>query len=392
MKPNIWTIPQLGVKDRCWNILNSKLKYSKYSKFHILISVCAQSCLILYHPMDYRACQAPLSMGLSRQSILKWVAVSFSKGIFPTQGWNTYLVPSASACRFFTTAPFGKPIFFLRESIIIFRNFKVRKKVFCIFLCIYHFQSSALNSWRRQWHPHSSTLAWKIPWTEEAGGLQSMGSLESDATERLHFPFSLSCIGEGNGNPLQRSCLESPRDGGAWWAAVYGVAQSRTRLKRLSSSSTYLCSHKYPSGNIFLTPKEFYLIFLECWSTDNEYFQFLCLKRNAIEFFVYFFFNILKYYVTPLYCGSPCCCHFSYLLICVWSLLTLAAFKILWLIFDIFTSDCDMLWCFLHIFSVWPPWTLFGLFLVFVNFGKKLQTWLQIFFSLLFSGIWATCI
>ena len=55
-------------------------------------------------------------------------------------------------------------------------------------------------------------------------------------TERLHFHFSLSCIGEGNGNPLQCSCLENPRDGGAWWAAVYGVAQSRTRLKRLSSS------------------------------------------------------------------------------------------------------------------------------------------------------------
>ena len=56
-------------------------------------------------------------------------------------------------------------------------------------------------------------------------------------TERLHFHFSLACIGEGNGNPLQCSCLENPRDGGAWWAAVYGVAQSRTRLKRLSSSS-----------------------------------------------------------------------------------------------------------------------------------------------------------
>ena len=57
-------------------------------------------------------------------------------------------------------------------------------------------------------------------------------------TERLHFHFSLSCIGEGNGNPLQCSCLENPRDGGAWWAAVHGVAQSRTRLKRLSSSSS----------------------------------------------------------------------------------------------------------------------------------------------------------
>ena len=137
--------------------------------------------------------------------------------------------------------------------------------------------------------PHSSTLAWKIPWMEEHGGLQSMGSLGvrhdwatwlslftfmhwrrqwhptpvllpgksygwrslegcspwgrwgSDKTERLPFHFSLSCVGEGNGNPLQCSCLENPRDGAAWWAAVYGVAQSRTRLKRLSSSSSSIC-------------------------------------------------------------------------------------------------------------------------------------------------------
>ena len=134
--------------------------------------------------------------------------------------------------------------------------------------------------------PNSSTLAWKIPWMEEPGGLQSMGSLrvghdwatslslftfmhwrrkwqptpvflpgeshgwrsltgysprgreESDTTERFHFHFSFSCIGEGNGNPLQCSCLENPRDGGAWRAAVYGVTQSRTWLKRLSSSSS----------------------------------------------------------------------------------------------------------------------------------------------------------
>ena len=134
--------------------------------------------------------------------------------------------------------------------------------------------------------PHSSTLAWKSPWMEEPGRLQSMGLLrvrydwaislslftfmhwrrqwhptpvllpgkshglrslegcslwgrwESDTTEQLHFYFSLSCIGEGNGNPLQCSCLENPRDGGAWWAAIYGVAQSQTRLKWLSSSSS----------------------------------------------------------------------------------------------------------------------------------------------------------
>ena len=67
-------------------------------------------------------------------------------------------------------------------------------------------------------------------------GCSPWGRKESDTTEQLHFHFSLSCIGEGNGNPLQGSCLENPRDGGAWWAAVYGVAQSWTRLKLLSSS------------------------------------------------------------------------------------------------------------------------------------------------------------
>ena len=83
---------------------------------------------------------------------------------------------------------------------------------------------------------YSSTLAWTIPWMEEPGRLQSMGLL------RVGYDWvsslSLSCIGEGNGNTLQYSCLENPRDGRAWWAAVYGVTQSRTRLKRLSSSSS----------------------------------------------------------------------------------------------------------------------------------------------------------
>ena len=85
--------------------------------------------------------------------------------------------------------------------------------------------------------PHSSTLAWKIPWRSLVG-CSPWGCEESDTTERFHFHFSLSCIGEGNVNPLQCSCLENPRDGRAWWAAIYGVAHSRTRLKRLSSSSS----------------------------------------------------------------------------------------------------------------------------------------------------------
>ena len=140
---------------------------------------------------------------------------------------------------------------------------------------------------------HSSTLAWKISWMEELGRLQSMGLLrvghdwatelnwtdgikqrrqwhptpvllpgkshgrrslvgcspwgckESDTTKRLHFHFSLSVIGEGNGNPLQCSCLENPRDRGAWWASVYWVAQSQTRLKRLSNSSSSILNWWY---------------------------------------------------------------------------------------------------------------------------------------------------
>ena len=76
-----------------------------------------------------------------------------------------------------------------------------------------------------------SSQGWRIPWTEEPGGLQSRGLLRvgHDRSDFTHF--SLSCIGEGNGNPLQCFCLENPRDGGAWWAAVYGVTQSRTQLK-----------------------------------------------------------------------------------------------------------------------------------------------------------------
>ena len=114
---------------------------------------------------------------------------------------------------------------------------------------------------------HSSTLAWKVPWTEEPGGLQSMGSLESDTTEWLLFHFSLLSIGEGNGNPLHCSCQENPRDGGAWWPAIYGVPQSRTQLKWLSSSNssnnnikhTAKCKQKNPQKGSQNQWKHFYL-------------------------------------------------------------------------------------------------------------------------------------
>ena len=91
--------------------------------------------------------------------------------------------------------------------------------------------------WRRQWHPTPVLLTGKSHGRRSLVGCSPWGSWGSDTTEWPHFHFSLSCIGEGNGNPLQYSCLENPRDGGAWLAAVCGVAQSWTWLKWFSSSS-----------------------------------------------------------------------------------------------------------------------------------------------------------
>ena len=113
-------------------------------------------------------------------------------------------------------------------------------------LCIFvsHF-------WRRRWHPTPVLLPGKSRGWRSLVGCSPWDRRESDATERLHFHFSLSCIGEGNGNPLQCSCLENPRDGGAWWAAIYGVAQSRTRLKRLSSSRSSRSSTQHCMSALF---------------------------------------------------------------------------------------------------------------------------------------------
>ena len=93
---------------------------------------------------------------------------------------------------------------------------------------------------RMQWHPTPVLLPGKSHAQRSLVDWNPWGCEESDMTEQLHFHFSLSCIGEGNGNPLQYSCLENPRDWGAWWAAIYGVAQSQTWLKWLSSSSSRL--------------------------------------------------------------------------------------------------------------------------------------------------------
>ena len=93
------------------------------------------------------------------------------------------------------------------------------------------------DPWKKKCQPTLVLLPGKSHGWRSLVGCSPLGREESDTTERLHFHFSFSCIGEGNGNPLQCSCLENPRDSGAWWAAIYGVAQSWTRLKRLSSSS-----------------------------------------------------------------------------------------------------------------------------------------------------------
>ena len=92
--------------------------------------------------------------------------------------------------------------------------------------------------WRRKWQPTAVLLPGKSHGRRSLVGCSPWGREESDMTEWLHFHFQLSCIGEGNGNPLQCSCVENLRDGGAWWAAIYGVAESRARLKWLSSSSS----------------------------------------------------------------------------------------------------------------------------------------------------------
>ena len=141
-------------------------------------SEIAQSCLTLHNPMD---CSLPGSSihGIFQARVLEWGAIAFSV---------------------------------------------VMIELLNLFDCL-------RDLWEKAMAPHSSTVARKIPWMEEPGRLQSMGSLRVRHDRATSFSLSLSCIGEGNGNPLQCSFLKNPRDGGAWWAAIYGVTQSWTRLK-----------------------------------------------------------------------------------------------------------------------------------------------------------------
>ena len=120
---------------------------------------------------------------------------------------------------------------------------------------------TALIYRRRQWHPTPVLWPGKSHGRRSLVGCSPWGLEESDRTERLHFHFSLSCIGEGNGNPLQCSCLENPRDSGAWWAAVSGVTQSRTRLRSSSSSTNLSPGHKRSVFSTFSPVLVFFCLF-----------------------------------------------------------------------------------------------------------------------------------
>ena len=150
------------------------------------------------------------------------------------------------------------------------------------------------KNWRRQWHPTPVLLPGKSHGWRSLVGCRPWGHEESDTTERLHFHFFLSCIGEGNGNPLQCSCLENPRDRGAWWAAVYGVAQSRTQLKQLSSSSGIpkngMCRSTLSSqGTVILF---FIVVAPFCIPTNSVKFLASLACTYPFPSFFFFFFTV----------------------------------------------------------------------------------------------------
>ena len=147
---------------------------------------------------------------------------------------------------------------------------------------------------RRQWHTTPALLPGNSHGRRSLVGRSPWGCTESDTTERLHFHFSLSCTGEGNDNPLQCSCLENPRDRGAWWAAVYGVTQSRTRLKRLSNSSSMIKSQLFREpGPLNCEPHTCFSVFSPLrWDRMDRLgwswiFPFSLWKARAIRRWIY---------------------------------------------------------------------------------------------------------
>ena len=185
--------------------------------------------------MDYRV------HGILQAIILDWVAIPFSRGSSQLRDWTQV---SHIAGWFFTSWAMIWCEFCFKKSKGRGRGWNYIDS-FNVYATKLSWQLSKPNDtsiWqdlrRRQWHPTPVLFPGKSHGWRSLVGCSPWGHWGSDTTERLHFHFSLSCIGEGNGNPIHCSCLENPKDGGAWWAAVYGVAQSRTRLKWLSSSSS----------------------------------------------------------------------------------------------------------------------------------------------------------
>ena len=165
-------------------------------------------------------------------------------------------------------------------------------------------------NWGRQWQPTPVFLPGESHGWRSLVGCSPWGHEESDTTEQLHFHFSLSCIGERNGNPLQCSCLENPRDGGVWWAAVYGVAQNWTWLKRLNSSSSSF-------SQLFVRPPQT-TILLFCislswgWSwllPPVQYHEPLSIVLQALclsDLIPWIYFSILLYNYKGFDLGHTC--------------------------------------------------------------------------------------
>ena len=196
--------------------------------------------------------------GILQARILERVAFPFSRGSSQPRDWTQV---SCIAGRSLPAEPPRKPKNTGVGSLSLLQwIFPTQELNWGLLVCrqiLYQlsYQGSPYLLWarhfsrRRQWHPTPVLLPRKSHGRRSLVGCSPWGCEESDTTEQLHFHFSLSRIGEGNGNLLQCSCLENPRDGEAWWAAVYGVAQSRTRLKQLSSSSRHFSKPFSPHNN-----------------------------------------------------------------------------------------------------------------------------------------------
>ena len=163
---------------------------------------------------------------------------------------------------------------------------------FNIYLCF--FNICLLSQREKSMATHSSTVARKIPWMEEPGGLQSMGSLRVRHDWATSLSLLFSCIGEGNGGPLQCSCLENPMDREAWWAAVHGVAHSRTRLKRLGRSRSRSQNLSLPVGSFIVVRRFSSPQCVDLSSPTRDWTHVPCIAK-WILYLVSFFFSIYTF-------------------------------------------------------------------------------------------------